>query len=88
MYISVKALALQEGCSVDLIYLNIKEMEATDMYPYAVKESGGLKIDPEAYNSFLCRRRRAKVDLKKNKTEKKSSRCETAQNTKEISDEK
>lgn len=74
MYISVKALALQEGCSVDLIYLNIKEMEATDMYPYAVKESGGLKIDPEAYNSFLCRKRRLKVDQKlQNEVKRKDS---------------
>ena len=88
MYISVKALALQEGCSVQQVYRNIYELEQTGMYPLAVKESGGLKIDPEQYNRFLCRRRRAKVDLKKNKTEKKSSRCETAQNTKEISDEK
>lgn len=87
MYISVKALAMQEGCSERQIYRNVCEMEATDMYPYAVKESGGLKIDPEQYNRFLCRRRRAKVDQKKNKTEKKSSRCETAQNTKEISDD-
>ena len=74
MYISVKALALQEGCSVDLIYLNIKEMEATDMYPYAVKESGGLKIDPEQYNRFLCRRRRLKVDQKlQNEVKRKDS---------------
>ena len=74
MYISVKALALQEGCSVDLIYLNIKEMEATDMYPLAVKESGGLKIDPEQYNRFLCRRRRAKVDQKlQNEVKRKDS---------------
>jgi len=74
MYISVKALAMQEGCSVDLIYLNIKEMEATDMYPYAVKESGGLKIDPEAYNRFLCRKRRLKVDRKlKNEVKRKDS---------------
>lgn len=74
MYISVKALALQEGCSVDLIYLNIKEMEATDMYPYAVKESGGLKIDPEAYNSFLCRKRRLKIDQKlQNEVKRKDS---------------
>ena len=87
MYISVKALAMQEGCSERQIYRNVCEMEATDMYPNAVKESGGLKIDPEQYNRFLCRRRRAKVDQKKNKTEKKSSRCETAQNTKEISDD-
>lgn len=87
MYISVKALAMQEGCSEKQIYRNIAELERTGMYPLAVKESGGLKIDPEAYNRFLCRRRRTKVDLKKNKTEKKSSRCETAQNTKEISDD-
>lgn len=74
MYISVKALALQEGCSVDLIYLNIKEMEATDMYPYAVKESGGLKIDPDAYNRFLCRKRRLKVDQKlQNEVKRKDS---------------
>lgn len=74
MYISVKALALQEGCSYQLIYQNIKEMEATDMYPYAVKESGGLKIDPEAYNSFLCRRRRLKVDQKlQNEVKRKDS---------------
>lgn len=74
MYISVKALALQEGCSYQLIYQNIKEMEATDMYPYAVKESGGLKIDPEAYNSFLCRKRRLKIDQKlQNEVKRKDS---------------
>ena len=74
MYISVKALAMQEGCSYQLIYQNIKEMEATDMYPYAVKESGGLKIDPEAYNSFLCRKRRLKIDQKlQNEVKRKDS---------------
>ena len=74
MYISVKALAMQEGCSERQIYRNVCEMEATDMYPYAVKESGGLKIDPEAYNSFLCRRRRLKVDQKlQNEVKRKDS---------------
>lgn len=74
MYISVKALAIQEGCSERQIYRNVCEMEATDMYPNAIKESGGLKIDPEAYNSFLCRRRRLKVDQKmKNKVKEKDS---------------
>lgn len=74
MYISVKALAIQEGCSERQIYRNVCEMEATDMYPNAVKESGGLKIDPEAYNSFLCRRRRLKVDQKlQNEVKRKDS---------------
>lgn len=74
MYISVKALAIQEGCSERQIYRNVCEMEATDMYPYAVKESGGLKIDPEAYNSFLCRKRRLKIDQKlQNEVKRKDS---------------
>ena len=74
MYISVKALALQEGCSVQQVYRNIYELEQTGMYPYAVKESGGLKIDPEQYNRFLCRRRRAKVDQKlQNEVKRKDS---------------
>lgn len=74
MYISVKALAMQEGCSVDLVYQNIYEMEAIGMYPLAVKESGGLKIDPEAYNRFLCRKRRLKVDQKlQNEVKRKDS---------------
>lgn len=74
MYISVKALALQEGCSVDQVYRNVHELELTGMYPEAIKESGGLKIDPEAYNSFLCRRRRLKVDQKlQDKVKRKDS---------------
>ena len=74
MYISVKALALQEGCSVQQVYRNIYELEQTGMYPLAVKESGGLKIDPEAYNSFLCRKRRLKVDQKlQNEVKRKDS---------------
>lgn len=74
MYISAKALALQEGCSVQQVYRNVHELELTGMYPNAIKESGGLKIDPEAYNSFLCRRRRLKVDQKmKNKVKEKDS---------------
>ena len=70
MYISVKALAIQEGCSLALIYQNVKQMEETGMYPNAVKESGGLKIDPEAFNSFLCRKRRLKIN-QKDETKKK-----------------
>ena len=74
MYISVKALAMQEGCSVQQVYRNIYELEQTGMYPLAVKESGGLKIDPEAYNSFLCRKRRLKVDQKlQNEVKRKDS---------------
>ena len=74
MYISVKALAIQEGCSERQIYRNVCEMEATDMYPLAVKESGGLKIDPEAYNRFLCRKRRLKVEQKlQNEVKRKDS---------------
>lgn len=74
MYISAKALALQEGCSVQQVYRNVHELELTGMYPEAVKESGGLKIDPEAYNSFLCRRRRLKVDQKlQNEVKRKDS---------------
>lgn len=74
MHISAKALALQEGCSVQQVYRNVHELELTGMYPDAVKESGGLKIDPEAYNSFLCRRRRLKVNQKlQNKVKRKDS---------------
>lgn len=74
MYISVKALAMQEGCSISTVWANVRKMELTGMYPNATKESGGLKIDPEAYNSFLCRRRRLKVDQKmKNKVKEKDS---------------
>lgn len=61
MYISVKALALQEGCSVSTVMRNVHRMETSGMYPKAVKESGGLKIDPEAYNDYLCKERRLKT---------------------------
>lgn len=74
MYISVKALALQEGCSVKQVYRNVHELELSGMYPDAVKESGGLKIDPKAYNRFLCRKRRLKVDQKlQNEAKRKDS---------------
>lgn len=65
MYISVKALAMQEGCSVSTVWKNVRKLEDSGMYPEAIKESGGLKIDPEAYTSFLCRQRRLKINKRK-----------------------
>ena len=65
MYISVKALAMQEGCSVSTVWSNIRKMKMSGMYPNATKESGGLKIDPDEYNNFLCRQRRLKINKRK-----------------------
>ena len=62
MYVSVKMLAVQEGCSVDTVFRNYRAMEQSGLYPMAVKQSGGIKIDPEAYNDFLCQRRRLKIN--------------------------
>lgn len=61
MYVSIKDLAVREGCSVSQIYRNVREMESSSLYPQGVKESGGLKINVDNYDDFLCRRRRKKV---------------------------
>lgn len=61
MYVSIKDLAVREGCSVSQVYRNVREMEDSGLYPQGVKESGGLKIRVEDYDDFLCRRRRIKV---------------------------
>ncbi|MBQ1292815.1 MAG: hypothetical protein IIY21_02170 [Clostridiales bacterium] len=61
MYVSIKDLAVREGCSVSQVYRNVREMESSSLYPQGVKESGGLKINVDNYDDFLCRRRRKKV---------------------------
>lgn len=61
MYVSIKVLAEREGCSASQVYRNVREMESSSLYPQGVKESGGLKINVDNYDDFLCRRRRIKV---------------------------
>lgn len=61
MYVSIKELAVREGCSVSQVYRNVREMESSSLYPQGVKESGGLKINVDNYDDFLCRRRRKKI---------------------------
>lgn len=61
MYVSIKDLAVREGCSVSQVYRNVREMESSSLYPQGVKESGGLKINVDNYDDFLCRRRRKKI---------------------------
>lgn len=60
MYVSIKDLAVREGCSVSQVYRNVREMESSSLYPQGVKESEGLKINVDNYDDFLCRRRRMK----------------------------
>ena len=64
MYVSIKDLAVREGCSVSQVYRNVREMESSSLYPQGVKESGGLKINVDNYDDFLCRRRRKKIGRK------------------------
>lgn len=61
MYVSIKVLAEREGCSASQVYRNVREMEDSGLYPQGVKESGGLKINVDNYDDFLCRRRRKKI---------------------------
>ena len=56
--LSVGQLAAREGCSESLIRKRVRELERSGLYPRAVKQLGGLKIDPEQFEDFIFRRRR------------------------------
>lgn len=60
MYLSIKQLAAREGVTERTIYRHVERMEATGLYPEAVKQIGGLKVDPEAFDRYATRERRMK----------------------------
>lgn len=61
MYVTIKQLAAMEGCSERQLRRYIKEMELSGQYPEAVKQVGGIKVDPEQFNRWATRRRNERM---------------------------
>lgn len=60
LLLSVKQLAVREQCSESIIRKRVREMEKTGLYPQAVKQLGGIKINVEQFEDYIYRRRREK----------------------------
>lgn len=60
MFVTVKMLAEDEGCSVDTINRIRIRMEKSGLYPDGVKKTGTIKIKKEAFDDFVLRERREK----------------------------
>jgi hypothetical protein len=60
MYVTQKMLAASEGCSVKTIERIRLRMEASGLYPNAVKKTGIIKINAEDFQAFCLAERREK----------------------------
>ena len=60
MYVSIKDLAVREGCSVSQVYRNVREMERSGLYPNGVMQVGKVRVSKEDFEDFLLRKRRMK----------------------------
>ena len=60
MYVSIKDLAVREGCSVSQVYRNVREMERSGLYPNGVMQVGKVRVSREDFEDFLLRKRRMK----------------------------
>lgn len=61
MYVTYQMLAIQYGCSEATIRRRVKEMEASEMYPTAVRRVSGVQIDQEQFDRFCTIGRRKKL---------------------------
>lgn len=53
---SLKMLASVYGVSEATIRRNVAQMKKTGRWPKAIIRSGGVWVDPVAYEDFLCRK--------------------------------
>lgn len=60
MYMTYAMLSTKYGCSIDTIRRRVKEMEASEMYPTAVRRVSGVQIDEEQFDRFCTIGRRKK----------------------------
>jgi hypothetical protein len=58
VYVTKQMLATKYGCSVRTISRVITEMEATDMYPMAIRRICGVQVNDDDFERYLCRRKR------------------------------
>lgn len=58
MYVSVKMLAAQEGCSVSTISRIVKEMRESGRYPTAIRRAGKVQVSTEDFEDYVRRRER------------------------------
>lgn len=61
MYMTYAMLSTKYGCSIDTIRRRVKEMEASEMYPTAVRRVSGVQIDQEQFDRFCTIGRRKKL---------------------------
>lgn len=57
MWMTLKMLAFKHGCSEDTIRRRMREMEASGLYPRAVRRLCGVEIDSDALEDFCTIRR-------------------------------
>lgn len=58
MYVDITMLALENGCSTATIRRIVREMEKSGNYPTAVRRCGVTKVDSEAFEHYVRRRKR------------------------------
>ena len=58
MYVTKQMLAAKYGCCERTISRIVAEMEATDMYPMAIRRICGVQVDDDDFERYLCRRKR------------------------------
>lgn len=60
MYMTYAMLSTKYECSEATIRRRVKEMEASEMYPTAVRRVSGVQIDQEQFDRFCTIGRRKK----------------------------
>ena len=55
MYVTFRMAAAKFGCSEATIRRRVKEMEASGMYPTAIRRIKGVEVDPVQLNDYCTR---------------------------------
>ena len=64
-WMGIAQLAKRNGVGMSTIRKRYREMEETGLFPGAVINNGGIKIDADIYDQFLIWRREQKCKIKK-----------------------
>ena len=64
MYVSIKMLATQEGCSVSTISRIVKEMRECGRYPTAIRRAGKVQVSTEDFEDYVRKRERKRREEK------------------------
>lgn len=66
MYVEISMIAAKNGCCDATVRRIVREMEESGSYPTAVRRCGITKVDADAFEHYIQRRKRKRGKHEKN----------------------